>query len=314
MDPKVILLSKTEAILETLYEVWMASKKDFTPDVYTIYSADQLEANFAMLLELDVPLLEMIDFIFLIKGASISWREQAVRHRIGSKVGDRVGVDIIPDLSSSTWWSQSMRIMDMGSFAATENYLVPESIRGNDDMEFEYRRAMDNAALVYRTLVDMGVPLEDARNLIPLGATHDIVWKLNLQSLRHIVGKRSCWILQAGLWEPVISGMVKELSSKVHQLFKMVSVPPCHKSDFNSCPFVEENRRRLNGDDCLPVCPIWFYHNMCHQPLNTDQIIDVMFEKTKGIDESFREEYIIDVNRRLDHYYQLWPFVLQDAK
>ena len=103
------------------------------------------------------------------------------------------------------------------------------------------------------------IPLEDARELIPLGATSRLTWTLNLRTLQHIVGKRGCTILQLGLWGPVITGMIEELSRKVHPAFRALVTPPCMKGDkYTGCIFPEDNARRLDGRDRnLPVCPLF---------------------------------------------------------
>jgi len=121
-----------------------------------------------------------------------------------------------------------------------------------------YRDAMEKAAAAYTALVALDVPREDARNVIPLGATHRIVWKLNLSAIKHIVGKRSCWILQLGLWKPIIQGMISELC-KLNPAFRQLATPPCiQKNEFSKCLFCENNSARIEGDiDPLPPCPLY---------------------------------------------------------
>jgi hypothetical protein len=116
---------------------------------------------------------------------------------------------------------------------------------------------------VYNALVASGVPMEDAREIIPLGAQHRISWSLNMSSLQHIVGERGCWILQLGLWGPIITGIVNELAEKVNPIFRELVTPPCIRNEkFGGCVYMEECRRRLVGEDGLPPCPLHLnYHN-----------------------------------------------------
>jgi thymidylate synthase ThyX len=273
MDPKVTLISWTNDPIKTLCDVWWASKTEKPLDELP---EPDLEL-FRRIIAQRIPVGEHLDFVFILENVSVSWREQAVRHRIGTHVGDRVGVDIVPDLAHSSWWSQSMRIQDMGSFADNRAYRVPETLKGKmvnapnslgahgdgiDYAENLWREAMGAIQDAYNAFVDAGVPMEDARDLIPLGAQHRISWKLNLSALQHIIGKRSCWILQAGLWHPIIAGMIRELVTKVDPIFQDLSMPPCAKyADgdwcFNECAYHEENIRRCDGDDKLPVCPLY---------------------------------------------------------
>ncbi len=215
-----------------------------------------VNALFKKIIDAKIPISEMVDFVFLLDNTSVALREQIVRHRIGVKHGDRIGCDIIPEVQSSSWWSQSMRSLSMQSFFDHSKFEVPKNLTVEQDEI--YAAAMLDAQQYYKQLVEMGVELEDARNVIPLAAQHRLVWKLNLASLLHIIGKRTCWILQFGLWEPVIKGMIKELTEKVDPIFADLGTPPCIRNEkFNDCLFHLDNETRLTGEDPNPICPLW---------------------------------------------------------
>jgi len=272
--PKVTLLTWTMNPLETVYSVWQASKSEdelVTPfNVKTSVSQEEVERLFRAVIAQRIPIGEHVDFVFMLENVSVSWREQAVRHRIGTLPSpERVGVDIvmdqIPDLPDSSFWSQSMRIQNMSNFARKGAYRLPETvIEAGPEMVSLYKETMRLIERTYAVLVEEGVPMEDARELIPLGAQHRISWRLNIGSLQHIVGKRGCWILQLGIWGPVITGMVNELATKVHPVFRELVAPPCLKGDeFMGCIYHEECRRRYTGDDALPPCPLHLtYHEL----------------------------------------------------
>src|SRR5258706_16383115 len=127
MEPIVTLINPPRDVLETIYILWERSKTDGpTPlDVEVVkrdIPREKVEELFWQVLRQHIPIAEHIHFTFMLDGISISLREQMVRHRIGTSVGPNFGVDIIPDLASSSWWSQSMRIQDMGTFADREMY------------------------------------------------------------------------------------------------------------------------------------------------------------------------------------------------
>lgn len=170
-------------------------------------------------------------------------------------------------LASGVFVHNSMRIQDMSTFAERRNYRVPQTILDHKDGDLlleTYTAAMDAAEGAYSALVNSGIPMEDARELIPLGAQHRISWKLNIGALQHIVGKRGCWILQLGIWGPVIKGMVEELVKKVDPIFSELVTPPCIKENkFSGCVYHEENRRRYTGDDKLPVCSLHLRNHGC---------------------------------------------------
>lgn len=264
MKPKVTLLSRTQKIVATIYAIWQASK-----DNEPIQNIEDINENepkvfriFEKVIDSKIPVAENISFTFLLENISISLREQLVRHRIGVKVDGRIGTDMVPDLADSTFWSQSMRILDMGHFADEGRFHLPASIAKCERRTAAFEKAMAHAQEAYRELVGDGVPLEDARDVIPLAATHRITWTLNLSALQHILGKRGCWILQLGLWEPIIRGMVDELATKVHPYFRNLINPPCIKGDkFHECVFKLDNERRVDGQDKLPPCSLYMHNH-----------------------------------------------------
>jgi thymidylate synthase (FAD) len=264
MEPNVTLISWTKNPIETIWKVWMASKHDTPLDVLQkdMPSQEDMLDLFQRVVEQRIPVSEHLDFVFIMANVSISWREQAVRHRIGIHVGDRLGVDIVPDLADSSWWSQSMRVMDLGAFADERRYRMPESIEDDSKASELYKSTMTSIQDAYAKLIKMGVPIEDARELIPLGIHHRISWKLNLAAIQHTIGKRTCWITQGSLWMPIIMGMVQEMTEKVHPVFRNLTRPPCVDSSncYGTCILKEENRRRMLMDDAMPTCPLYLHH------------------------------------------------------
>lgn len=275
MEPTVKLWSHTAHPAETLWAVWTASKtNDSIPPVDAVVArreedpgfAEEVDNLFGRLLETHVPILEMVDFVFIIDGVSIALREQMVRHRVGHKFAhDRI--DSFPDLPDSSWWSQSMRITDMGRFAHDGYFRIPRSVQECKakiedagaliSAEEYWKRKMRIIENAYRNLRTAGVPEEDARGLIPLDATHRLTWKCNAASLAHIVAHRTCWFVQMDLWEPVIMGMLNEVAA-VHHAFRRLVKPPCIKGDaYHKCTIPQEQINRVLGKDPLPPCPLF---------------------------------------------------------
>src|SRR5688572_21105392 len=131
MEPKVTLIDFPRYPIETIYSIWQASKSLdplMEPLEIRNKAANDPEFNkdvmnkFFTIIRSKIPVLENLNFTFILENVSISFREQMVRHRIGIKVGDMVGVDIVPDLHMSSWWSQTMRVMDVGNFAEEKRY------------------------------------------------------------------------------------------------------------------------------------------------------------------------------------------------
>ena len=280
----VKLISGTEYPVETIYVEWLQSRTDDpvnSPRWYHNAAAAktdrgtklraEIDAVFAQVTAMKMPLLETLDFVFLLEDVSIALREQLVRHRIGHKFGGRLGADLIPDIAGgSSFWSQSMRVKDMSNFAANGNFETPASVANAHDIKCEgsgmscwktaslaYADAMKFAADTYAALLQAGVPPEDARMVIPLGATHRMSWKVNLAALAHVLSKRGCWIAQLGLWKPLIHGVVAALG-EIHPSFRRLIDPPCFADGhYTGCAYGFENWNRMNGEDPGVPCSLW---------------------------------------------------------
>ncbi len=256
--------------LQVIAVIWKQSKTSQSLDdiIEEVRSRnDQELADLMNAVLSGVPVVEAVSFNFIIENASISWREQMVRHRVGTKPDSRVGVDWqsldvtdVGDVADMSAWSQSMRLLDMSRFATERRYRTPDDIRhrGPDACE-EWHNDMVAIERMYAKWAGRGIPLEDSRELIPLGATSRLSWTVNLRTLQHIVGKRGCTILQLGLWGPIINGMINEMATKVHPVFRQLVTPPCMKgTKYIGCIFPEDNARRLDGrDHNLPTCPLF---------------------------------------------------------
>jgi hypothetical protein len=84
---------------------------------------------------------------------------------------------------------------------------------------------------------------------------------MNLKAMHHIMSKRNCFIAQQNMWTPLVSGVVNEMVDKVHPMFRNIALPPCFKGGkYNSCPYYQISRERVQGRDAMPPCPIWVYN------------------------------------------------------
>lgn len=330
---KVTLLSATPMPLELVWSLWAASKDEMpllTPQqVKDTIPPEEVRKLFRDVIRQHIPVGESIDFVFMLEGISVSLREQLVRHRIGvTPSPERLGADMsladaralglqdvtsIPELSSSVFWSQSMRLQDMGKFADNNAFRVPESIEQHADapeLLSMYTATMEMIQSSYKALVAAGIPMEDARELIPLGATHRISWRLNISSLQHIVSKRGCWILQLGIWGPVITGMIKELTEKVDPIFGELVTPPCLKEDtFTGCVYHEENARRYDGRDKLPPCPLHVVHHALPKAFEGEDANEAIFEATVHNDEALKGmnfPMVPEMRARAEDYRKFW--------
>ncbi len=270
MGCKVRLISSTALPLETVYAEWRQSRH--TDEVFTAaeyarmrqsdHAIDQdIRETFDKVVSMDFPIAESLYFLFLIEDMPISLREQIVRHRIGHRFGGKLGADIVPDLNDSSFWSQSMRSLDMSKFFTNGEYFIPEGIEAKGEKAVtEYKLCLRDIEATYEVLLSMGVPPEDARNVMPLGVTHRMTWNMNLAALKAVVKKRTCWIAQLDLWKPLIMGILTEVA-KLDPVFGHLANPPCiNEKKFTGCGFCKENEARMDpaGTDPGVVCSLWY--------------------------------------------------------
>ena len=265
-QPKVTLIEWPRHPVETIFALWQASRtRDPLLDPAEVAkwdpekrAANQVDSIFQNVVTAGIPVSENLFFVFMLENVSIEWREQAVRHRVGHKFGDRLGIDLIPDLQNSTYWSQTMRILDMGQFFANGEYRLPETVAKNPAAQAVYENSLRRAESAYNAMLEQGIPAEDARAVLPLAVQHRISWGINFAALQHVVGKRSCWIAQLGIWEPIVRGMLDELTQKVHPAFGVLRDPPCFdKGKWVGCKYKIENEVRFSGKDPIPPCSLW---------------------------------------------------------
>lgn len=289
---KVTMLSHTEHPKETIYAVWQRSRTEgrvLSAEQYaeaantdaqegprnynypfiteagpTGWLMADIERVWREVITSAMPILEMIQCVFMIENISISLREQMVRHRIGSRFGNEAGVDVIPEFNTSTWWSQTTRVKDMGEFALKGKFRRPD-FKGDRGSEILYNEAMVNAAEAYRTLRARGVDIDIAREVLPMAIQHHITWSVNLASIRHILSKRTCWVPQLDLWKPLIDGMLREIHEHIDPKFGELIEPPCVKRNvFQGCVFQIENANRVKGVDPAPPCPAYLNNHREH--------------------------------------------------
>lgn len=127
---------------------------------------------------------EHASFTFAIEGISRACSHQLVRHRLAS------------------YSQQSQRYVNMDRF----EYVTPESIACDDDWHVmigkegeyeariseEYMRVMGEVSSLYQTMIEAGIPEEDARYILPNAACTNIVVTMNARELRHFFALRCC--------------------------------------------------------------------------------------------------------------------------
>lgn len=109
---------------------------------------------------------EFLDVTFLIEGVTRAVAQQMTRTR------------------QASYAMQSQRVTDAREIAVTNN--LPES-SSNWAL---YQNAVESVKNCYSSLVDSGVPLEDARGILPMNTQCNLVAKYNLRALTDLVKAR----------------------------------------------------------------------------------------------------------------------------
>lgn len=166
--------------------------------------------------------VEHASFTFSLEGISRACSHQLVRHRIAS------------------YSQQSQRHVKLGR----GGYVVPPSISRNPEALDAFKKALDAAMEGYERLLELGVPLEDARYLLPNAAPTNIVVTMNARELLHFFELRCCthaqWEIREVAWE-----MLRKVKEVAPELFgragpACVSKGVCPEND-PSCPLYERN-------------------------------------------------------------------------
>lgn len=152
-------------------------------------------------------ILEHAVYTFEVKGVSRALTHQLVRHRIAS------------------YSQQSQRYVKMKDF----EYIMPSSIKDNTDLlwegsildglnnntvEWECKLLMDQIYRMYSRLIEVGIPEEDARYILPNATCTNIIVTMNARELLHFFSLRCC---ERAQWE------IRALANRMLRICKEVS-------------------------------------------------------------------------------------------
>lgn len=134
--------------------------------------------------------LEHASYTFAIDGVSRALTHQLVRHRLAS------------------FNQQSQRYV---KYQDGIDYVEPSSIASNEEAHAIFAEAMMTATEAYKALMDLDIPAEDARFVLPNATETKIVTTMNCRELLHFFEMRCCNRAQ---WE------IRELALAMLELVK----------------------------------------------------------------------------------------------
>ena len=117
---------------------------------------------------------EHVSFTFGVDRLSRVASHQLVRHRVAS------------------FSQQSQRYVKMGEGEGNVDVVTPPSVAGNPEAAELFNRQAKDACKVYKRLISMGVPAEDARFILPHGWETRLVFTMNARELHHFFNLRLC--------------------------------------------------------------------------------------------------------------------------
>jgi len=137
--------------------------------------------------------LEHVSFTFAIEGISRVTTHQLVRHRIAS------------------FSQQSQRYVSHKEHFAS---IMPDSIAGNAEARQIFDGMSETIHQAYGRLIELGIPAEDARYILPNSTETKIIMTMNARELRHYFALRCC---ERAQWE------IREMSNEMLRLVKRVA-------------------------------------------------------------------------------------------
>lgn len=151
---------------------------------------------------------EHASFTFAISGISRALSHQLVRHRIGSSYSQK-----------------SQRYVKEKQF----EYVTPKTVKRNSEAEAIFDETMEELQKMYEKLLDLGIPAEDARYVLPNATETNFVVTMNARSLHHFFKLRCCVRAQ---WEirDMANLMLKEVKEVAPVLFAKAGAP-CDTDD-----------------------------------------------------------------------------------
>ena len=180
-------------------------------DVLLMPHPEKMEIYEGMLDTIQSP-FEFVDFTFILHGVSRSFTHQLVRTR------------------NASYAQESMRAVKptQGFYSAS------------DSVEHAQMKALES----YSELIDIGMPYQDAREVLPTGVKTSIMMKVNLRELGEMAEKRLC-TRTAGEYQQVFK-LMKEKVTTVYPFLESyievycVKYGTCCFPRYTKCPVAKE--------------------------------------------------------------------------
>lgn len=233
---RVSLLNYTP---KPLYTIFTAARTCYSPDLPTeIWNEiengkiddDKIYALLDTVIESGhLSVLEHISFTFSIEGVSRACTHQLVRHRIAS------------------YSQQSQRYVEIQG----DQFVRPPTIENNLEAKKIFEDTLAEILKSYRKLIELKIPAEDARFILPNATKTNLVMTMNFRELHNACQIRLCnrsqWEIRELFWK------VKHEISSIHELSGLAEhlQPRCvilgYCPEHKSCGFYPPKNEVIRG-------------------------------------------------------------------
>src|SRR5262245_56605252 len=190
ISPRVFLISATPDPLGVIAAAFRMYKGEPTYDLGDISDEGR---RWAWQESLDTYLKapwEFVDFHFFIEAVTRAFTHQMVRQR------------------TAVYAQESLRFAVKEGIAS--EIPKPPAIIGNENAETFWQQTIESIQRGYEALINMGIPAEGARGLLPHAVTTRLHYKVNLRGLMDIAEKRLCTQAQFE-WRAVMLEIIKAI-------------------------------------------------------------------------------------------------------
>lgn len=160
--------------------------------------------------------LEHICFTIAIDGVSRALTHQLVRHRLAS------------------YSQQSQRYVNYAKNQqeTAVGFVEPLSIQRNPQANDLFQQVCNTLKTAYKQLVDLGIPAEDARYLLPNATESKLVMTMNYREILAVSSIRLCYRAQ---WEIVeLFALIKKSIAKIDSFLGSKLLPKCQHNGYCS--------------------------------------------------------------------------------
>jgi thymidylate synthase (FAD) len=154
--------------------------------------------------------LEHASYTFAVDGVSRALTHQLVRHRIAS------------------FNQQSQRYV---TYTGDPEIVTPPLIDADAELKELFNSSIDASYQVYQSLIEAGIPAEDARYVLPNACISKIVVTMNIRELLHFFSVRCCKRAQWEIQE--LGNRMLELVGPTAPYVFMDAGAPCRRA---TCP------------------------------------------------------------------------------